>query len=167
MDKFGALRRTKYFFQLYGPGLVVAAHVRYISQLCPIGSWSTTWVGRPLNHGMPSHGKQGPVPAKGSDAPVHNCWPSECHRGRHLNHFPAPSALGHGLLFQALTLEQSTTVGGAPPPPDQRDHCGKKRNLQEGKSDRAIFLVHKLLPPPPPPFLLSSNVSLPAPDPHE
>ena len=41
-----------------------------------------------------------------------------------------------------------------PPPQDQRDHRGKKRNLQLGKSDGAIFGTQTFgsLPPSPPPL---------------
>ena len=46
----------------------------------------------------------------------------------------------HGVTG-TLVLQWLTTIGGAPPPPPRRrsDHCGKKRNLQLGKSGRAIF----------------------------
>ena len=52
------------------------------------------------------------------------------------------------------------------PPPNQNDHRGKKRNLQQGKSGRAIFGAPLLGPIPPlpfPPFLCSSSLPLPPP----
>ena len=55
-------------------------------------------------------------------------------------------------------LERLTTIR-SPPPLDQSDHRGKKRNLQEAKSGRAIFGLQPYgsqTPPPP-----SSNASLP------
>ena len=69
-------------------------------------------------------------------------------------------------------LEWLYTVGGGgvpppgppSPPPDQSDHRGKKRNLQKGKSDRAVFGTQTFgsqTPPPPP--SLPSNTSLGSP----
>ena len=68
---------------------------------------------------------------------------------------------GGGGGGSSLALERSTTVGGHPPPPDRGDHRGRKRSLQKGRFDWAIFGTQTFGSQTPP---LSSNVSLaPAP----
>ena len=51
------------------------------------------------------------------------------------------------------TQTNSMALCQPPPPPDQSDHCGKKRNLQLGKSDWAIFGAETFGSQTPPPLL--------------
>ena len=56
------------------------------------------------------------------------------------HHFmPSPCTVTPGDVFERLTTARGG--GGLTPPPldPQSDHSGKKRNLQRGKSDQAIF----------------------------
>ena len=61
---------------------------------------------------------------------------------------------GQGSIRMAVHRRRRPPPPPDPLPPDQRDHCGKTRNLQSGKSGQASFGTQTFGPPPPLPPLL-------------